>query len=160
MNYHISETGLHLIEGFEGFRAEKYQDSVGVWTIGYGTTEGAHVVEPLPETCTQTEAEHWLELYVNRDVIPAIEAASEAGGRVFNQNRVDALCSFGYNLGAGAFGDNWTIGYHIRHHEYTAQRISNDLLLYDYAGGVKLAGLVSRREAERALFDRPEKKTC
>lgn len=157
-DYHISENGLKLIEQFEGFSATLYNDPVGVPTIGYGTTAGAGVVEPLPETCTQTEAEHWLELYVNRAVIPAIEAATKAGDRTFNQNAVDACCSLGYNLGAGIFSDDHTIGYHIRHHQYTHKRIGQDFLLYEYAGTEKLAGLVTRREAERALFDRPEPK--
>ena len=34
----ISEKGLELIKKFEGCRLQAYQDSVGVWTIGYGTT--------------------------------------------------------------------------------------------------------------------------
>lgn len=155
MSYHISENGLKTIEEFEGFRAERYQDAVGVWTIGYGTTLGARVVDPLPETCTQVEAEHWLEMYVNRDVVPAIEQATEAGKRVFNQNQVDACCSLGYNLGSGVFGPHYTIGEHIRDHEFTHYRIGLDFLLYEYADGQRLAGLVTRREAERALFDRP-----
>lgn len=156
-DYHISENGLKLIEHFEGFRATQYRDAAGVPTIGYGTTAGARVVNPLPETCTETEAERWLELYVARDVIPAVEAAAAAGKRTFNQNQVDACCSLGYNLGEGIFSAAHTIGLHIRNHKYTHRRIGNDFLLYEYADGRKLAGLVTRREAERALFDRPIK---
>lgn len=154
-DYHISENGLKLIEHFEGFRSEQYKDAVGVQTIGYGTTAGAGVVDPLPLTCTETEAEHWLALYVNRYVIPAIENATAEGKRIFNQNQIDACCSLGYNLGEGIFSAAHTIGLHIRNHKYTHRRIGNDFLLYEYADGSKLAGLVTRREAERALFDRP-----
>lgn len=157
-NYHISGNGLRLIEHFEGFRDTQYRDAVGVATIGYGTTAGAGVVNPLPETCTQAEAERWLELYVNKDVIPAIEAATAAGKRDFNQNEVDACCSLGYNLGAGCFAASFTIGSHIRNHKYTHRNIGECFLLYEYASGERLAGLVTRREAERALFDRPVKK--
>lgn len=157
-DYHISANGLKLIEAFEGFRAQQYKDAVGVPTIGYGTTAGAGVVEPLPETCTEAEAERWLALYVDRDVIPAIEAATEAGRRTFNQNQVDACCSLGYNCGAGVFDTHSTIGLHIRSHKFTHRRIGNDFLLYEYASGQRLAGLVTRREAERALFDRPVRK--
>lgn len=151
----ISQNGLRLIEQFEGFRAEQYKDAVGVPTIGFGTTAGAGVVNPLPETCTILEARHWLGLYVNRYVIPAIENATAEGGRTFNQNQMDACCSLGYNLGEGIFNAAHTIGLHIRNHKYTHRRIGNDFLLYEYADGTKLAGLVTRREAERALFDRP-----
>ena len=34
----ISDNGLNLIKKFEGCRLTAYQDAVGVWTIGYGTT--------------------------------------------------------------------------------------------------------------------------
>ncbi len=33
-----SQRGLSLIKSFEGLRLQAYQDAVGVWTIGYGTT--------------------------------------------------------------------------------------------------------------------------
>ena len=32
----ISEDGLELIKKFEGCETSAYQDSVGVWTIGFG----------------------------------------------------------------------------------------------------------------------------
>ena len=32
----ISDDGMALIKRFEGLRLQAYQDSVGVWTIGYG----------------------------------------------------------------------------------------------------------------------------
>lgn len=35
-----SQRGLSLIKSFEGLRLQAYQDSVGVWTIGYGATRG------------------------------------------------------------------------------------------------------------------------
>ena len=33
----ISQEGIALIKKFEGCRLEAYQDSVGIWTIAYGT---------------------------------------------------------------------------------------------------------------------------
>ena len=36
----ISTAGIDLLTHFEGLRLEAYQDSVGVWTIGYGHTKG------------------------------------------------------------------------------------------------------------------------
>ncbi len=35
-----SQRGLSLIKSFDGLRLQAYQDAVGVWTIGYGTTRG------------------------------------------------------------------------------------------------------------------------
>ena len=36
----ISIPGVELLTHFEGLKLEAYQDSVGVWTIGYGHTKG------------------------------------------------------------------------------------------------------------------------
>lgn len=156
MSYHISENGLKLIERFEGFRAKRYQNPGDVPTIGYGTTAGAGVVEPLPEECTEVEAEHWLELYVNRSIIPALEAALSKGERKWNQNQIDAACSLAYNLGAGIFLPSHTIGQLIRDPHSTKQRIADAFLLYDDPGTIYEKGLLTRREQERALFERPE----
>ena len=37
-DYEYSSIGFALTRSFEGLRLEAYQDSVGVWTIGYGHT--------------------------------------------------------------------------------------------------------------------------
>ena len=145
----ISEAGLKLIEQFEGFRSERYLDPVGVPTIGYGTT--ASVISPLPATCTQAQAEGWLKLYVERDVQPALNAA--VGSHAVNQNQYDALCSLGYNLGAGIFAASHSIGAAL--HAGNLRQVAADFLLYDSANGQVLAGLVTRRKAEQKLFNTP-----
>ena len=38
MSKSISKTGSDLISSFEGIRLNAYDDGVGVWTIGIGTT--------------------------------------------------------------------------------------------------------------------------
>lgn len=52
-NLAYSNKGLALTEQFEGLRLTAYQDSVGVWTIGYGHT-GPDVHPGL--TITQQQA--------------------------------------------------------------------------------------------------------
>ena len=37
----INASGLEIVKHFEGLRNQSYQDSVGVWTIGYGHTSMA-----------------------------------------------------------------------------------------------------------------------
>jgi len=36
---HVSPSGVDLICNFEGLRLKAYDDGVGVWTIGFGTTK-------------------------------------------------------------------------------------------------------------------------
>lgn len=145
MEQHITERGLRLIESFEGYSGTRYFDSVGVATIGYGTT--AAVIGSVPATCTRLQAEGWLRLGLERDYEPAIRAL----GVPLNPNQFDALCSFVYNLGPGSM--EWDVGRLLRARDYTGA--ANAMLQYDHAGGMVLAGLTRRREAERALFLTP-----
>ena len=57
MSQTTNQAGLQLIESFEGLRLTSYQDSVGVWTIGYGHTSG---VKP-GQTITQQQAQTFLQ---------------------------------------------------------------------------------------------------
>lgn len=140
---HDSDGGLDLIKSFEGFSPTRYLDPVGVPTIGYGTT--AAVVSPLPARCTRDQATGWLRLYVQRFVEPALRAT----GAKLNEHQFAAFCSLGYNLGAGCFSSGWTVGRDLRAHNIAGA--INAILLYDVAGGVVLAGLKRRRQAEHAL---------
>ena len=57
-----SDRGLSLIKSFEGLRLQAYQDSVGVWTIGYGATRGVKA----GMTITMDQAERMLVNDVQR----------------------------------------------------------------------------------------------
>jgi len=140
-----SANGIRLIEQFEGFRANRYRDSVGVLTIGFGTT--AADIGTVPATCTRQQAEKWLKDHLASKYEPAVN-----GLRVpLNQNQFDALVSLVYNCGPGAM--QWQIGRDLRAHNYKAA--SADFPRYVYAGGHVIQGLVNRRAAERRLFDTP-----
>jgi GH24 family phage-related lysozyme (muramidase) len=41
-----SDKGIALIKQFEGCKLTAYQDSVGVWTIGYGWTQPVDKTNP------------------------------------------------------------------------------------------------------------------
>ena len=57
MSLSISNNGLALIKKFEGCRLTAYQDSVGVWTIGYGHTSGVR----KGQTIAQAQADAFLK---------------------------------------------------------------------------------------------------
>ena len=153
----LGPAGLKLITEWEGFRARAYQDVVGVWTIGYGTTAGAGVQVHPWSVCTEAQARAWVYEYCDRDVVPAIRAAFEArnhahphSGNPF-PSQVAALCLAGYNLGPGIFDWGRSLGDAIRQGR-DLQHIADALMEYVYAGGNVLQGLVNRRNDERRLL--------
>lgn len=140
----ISSKGVALISEFEGLSLKPYQDSVGVWTIGYGHTEGvtAHS-KPL---ASKSAAEGLLKRDLDKKYAPYIAALRLP----LNQNQFDALVSFVYNVGAGGVSSTTGVGRALRAHDWHAA--ADHLLDWDKAGGHTLAGLTRRRRAERALF--------
>jgi lysozyme len=139
----LSPNGAHLIEQFEGFVPHPYRDSVGVWTIGYGSTRG---VGPNSPNVTRAQA----EARMKREVDATYGAAINALGLPLNQNQFDALVSFVYNVGPGGVASTTTVGKRLRAHDWRGA--ADALLAWDIAGGHVLAGLKTRRQAERTLF--------
>lgn len=134
-------SGVSLIKSFEGLRLRAYQDAVGVWTIGYGTTRG---VKPGQEI-SEAQAEALLKTDLNR-----FERAVNESVRIpINDNQFAALVSFTYNVGSGALKSSTLLRKLNRRDVYGA---SNEFLRWNRAGGRVLAGLTRRRKAERAMF--------
>ncbi|MEO0866979.1 MAG: lysozyme [Cyanobacteria bacterium J06642_11] len=134
-------SGVSLIKSFEGLRLRAYQDAVGVWTIGYGTTRGVRPGQEISEA----QAEALLKSDLNRferDVNQAVRIP-------INDNQFAALVSFTYNVGAGAMKNSTLLRKLNRRDIYGA---ANEFLRWNRAGGRVLAGLTRRRRAERALF--------
>lgn len=145
----ISQKGLNLIKEFEGCRLTAYRDSVGVVTIGWGTTNSDYDITDtkiyMGLTISQSTADSWLEKSVNNKYVPLVMKYDYKYH--WNQNQLDALTSFAYNIGS--------IDQLVQYGRRTISEISNAILYYDKAGGQTLAGLTRRRKAEKALFDTP-----
>jgi lysozyme len=142
--------GIALIKEFEGFPfgGRPYRDPVGVWTIGYGHTEG---VGPHSPRLTERQASELLERDLKKRYEPHVERLPVA--TLLNQNQFDALVSFVYNLGPGAIAPDTGIGRALRAKQW--HRAADEMLRWDKAGGQVLAGLTRRRQAERKLFLNP-----
>lgn len=134
--------GLALTEQFEGCRINAYQDQVGVWTIGYGHT-GPEVVAGLTITEAQAEA------YLAADVQDAVHCVNRLVTVELSQEEFDALVDFVFNLGQGAFAGS-TLLRELNTGSFAAAAAQFDK--WDRAGGVVVAGLLRRRQAEGALF--------
>lgn len=141
-----SKNALDLIKSFEGCKLEAYQDPVGIWTIGYGTT-GLGIVEGL--TVSQKTAEAMLLGHVKEVGL----ALTDIVGHKLSQDRFDALTCFVYNLGIGAFKKS-TLCKLVLSGDY--DKAALEFAKWNKAGGHVLPGLVRRREAERTLFSRSD----
>lgn len=141
-NFRYSATGLSLTESFEGLRLEAYQDSVGVWTIGYGHT-GPDVSRGIDITTEQAETllaadVAWAEAVVNRAVKVPI-----------TQPQFDALVDFTFNVGGANFVRS-TLLRMVNAGDYSGA--ADQFLRWNKAGGKALEGLTRRRAAERQMF--------
>lgn len=133
--------GIELIKEFEGCKLKAYQDSVGVWTIGYGHTKGVKKGDVI----TQDQANQFLI----EDLADAENAVNRLVKVEINQDMFDALSSFTFNLGAGSLQSS-TLLKLLNQGKYS--EASEQFTRWVFAGGQKLDGLVRRRKAEQKLF--------
>jgi lysozyme len=137
----ISQEGIKLIKNFEGCGLEAYQDSVGVWTIGYGTIKGVKEGDQI----NQDEAEHLLQ-----EEMPEYEGyINEMVNVPLEQNQFDALCSWVFNLGPTNLQSS-TLLKVLNEGKY--DEVPDQIVRWNKAGGEVLAGLVKRRQAEADMF--------
>jgi lysozyme len=136
----ISQKGIDLIKHFEGVKLNAYQDTVGVWTIGYGHTKGVHA----GMTITGSEAENLLE----QDLETFEAGVSNLVKVPINQDQYDALVSFAFNLGLGTLAGS-TLLHKLNLKDY--QGAAEEFGKWVHPGHQVLPGLVSRRKAEEGL---------
>lgn len=137
----ISSGGIALIKHFEGCRLTAYQDSVGIWTIGYGHTQGVQ----QGQVWTQAQADSAVlkdleefEGYVNKYVkVP------------LTQYQFDALVSWTFNLGPTNLRRS-TLLRKLNQRLYG--EVPAQIRRWNRAGGIVLAGLIRRRKAEALMF--------
>jgi lysozyme len=139
----LSQAGLDLIKRFEGCKLKAYRDAVGIWTIGYGHT-GPNVHDGL--TITQKQADDILAQDVGR-----FASGVAANVRVsLTQSEFDALVSFAFNVGLGAFKTSTLL--RLLNDNADRNVVASQFLRWNKAGDKVLEGLTKRRNAEKALF--------
>lgn len=151
----ISNKCLDLVKEFEGCKLTAYRDEVGVWTIGYGITNSdfkitKKIIRKGMKISKET-AEKWLEESLNKKYLPPVLEYDKQYN--WNQNELDALVSFCYNIGS--------IKQLTANGTRSKAVVASKMLQYNKAGGRVYRGLTRRRKAERALFltkSAPEKK--
>jgi lysozyme len=145
-----SINAVNIIKKFEGFYPNAYLDPVGIPTIGYGTIrwmDGQRV--KLGQVITRELAEKMIlfELAERHDYIP----------ENINQNQADALYSFIYNVGPGAFQKSTLRKILLKDANNPMIRAEFDKWVFGTKNGqkIKLPGLVKRRKAEADLYFKP-----
>jgi len=142
-----NQNGIDLIKKYEGLRTTAYQDSVGIWTIGYGHTAKVYKGQSISEQ----QAEDFL-----RADLRHAEGSVERSIKVsLNDNQFAALVAFTFNVGGGALASS-TLAKKLNAGDYAAvpEQLERWSKVRDRAsGGYKvLAGLLKRRKAEGALW--------
>ena len=137
-----SQACIDLVKSSEGCRLTAYRDGGGRLTIGWGHTAGVSD----GQTITQDEADSML--------VDDIDAAAEQVAALvtvpLTQGQFDACSDFLFNLGAGRFGGS-TLLRLLNQGNY--QGAANQFQYWIYDAGKVEQGLVTRRAAERVLFE-------
>ena len=143
----VSNKCIELVKEFEGLYLYAYQDSVDVWTIGYGITNADKAVTKRTikkgMTITEATANKWLVDCLNKIYLPKVLKYQDKYH--FNTSQIDGLVSFAYNIGSiDQLTDNG---------RRSIREIESKIPEYNKAGGKTLKGLVRRRLAELHMFN-------
>ena len=152
----IGAKAEELIKKFEADDINKYLDAyidpVGIPTIGYGSTYNydAKRKVKLGDNITVEKAIDWLRKET-KTIAPQIKALVKVP---INQNQLDSLTSFVYNVGIGAFKNSTLLRLLNSGAPKSEVAAQFDRWNKGTVNGEKvvLPGLVRRRSEEKALF--------
>ena len=143
----LSDNGFNLFGVLEGIVLRPYKDSVGIPTIGIGSTyyEDGTKVKMTDKAITKERA-----IQLAKNVVKSFEEQVNKSILLpMTQNQFDAMVLLCYNIGKSGFARssvvrNFNLG--------NIQRAADSFLLWNKAGGVVSKGLTNRRQKERNLF--------
>jgi lysozyme len=136
-----------LIKRFEGVRLQAYQDSAGVWSIGYGLIRYPDGSPVMPgDTITQAQADAYFMTILNRFA----QGVEDLLTVPVNENQFSALVSLAYNIGLSAFANSTLLD--LVNQNPNDPAIRSQFMRWVYAGGQVVQGLVNRRTDEANLY--------
>lgn len=144
----LSTAGLDKLKKEEGFSPVPYRDAQG-FSIGYG-----HYILPHEKDTLKNVTEEQARELLHKDTAIAANAVKRLVKVPLTQNQFDALVSFVYNVGVGAFSkSNLLRQLNSKNYAAAAQQfpVWNKMTT---PGGEKvvIAALVKRRAHEQELF--------
>ena len=133
----LSASALVGIASWEGYVEKAYQDIVGVWTIGFGTTAGVKPNQSItPVVALQRKIE---------DIQKFEGAIKQCVTVPLHQYEYDAYLSLAYNIGPTAFCGS-TLARKLNASDY--EGACKEILRWNRAGGQVVKGLDNRRKDE------------
>ncbi len=138
-----SDAARELLRDFEGLRLSAYLCPAGVWTIGYGHTRNVMAGQVI--TLAQAE------LLLAQDIACVEADLNQLITVELSPHQFGALMCFAFNIGTAAFRRS-TLLARLNRGEFKA--VPAELRRWSHARGIKLPGLVRRREAEIALWEK------
>lgn len=151
----IGAAGISLIKDNEGLRNQAYLDPVGIPTICYGHT-GPEVRLGMRLSDAECESLLLQDIAAHQPVLTPGNPRNCINDVPLNQNQMDALTSFVFNLGENQFCRS-TMARRLRLKDYSGASPEFSKWVYGRVGGKaqKLPGLIKRRTEEKRLFDKP-----
>ena len=138
-----TELAIAIIKVFEDCKLTAYKCPAGVWTIGWGETQGVKKgMKWTQETANERLCAH-LKVFMSGVLksCPGLQNSPE---------RLGACVSLAYNIGLSAF-ERSSVCRNTNNEAWIAA--ANSFPLWNKAGGKVLNGLVRRRAAEKKLYE-------
>ena len=142
MSMMTGKSGFSIIEKWETFRSKPYQDSVGVWTIGYGHTR---TVSIHSEPISVGEG-----IVLLRQDVKIVEDYINQHFPKLRQCQFDALSSLLFNIKIKDFRETRLYGFLLD--DPDRKEIADEWIEFRNAGGKYLRGLMRRRLDELSLY--------
>lgn len=133
---------VELIKAFEGCKLRAYQDSGGLWTVGWGHTGN----DIGPSTVwTQEQADEALKWDLYRVYAPVRVLV----GNGTSIHQLEAMASLAYNIGISAFRKSTLLK---KFNKEDVLGAADQFLVWNKVKGKVVDGLTNRRKKERELF--------
>jgi lysozyme len=142
-------SALNFIKKVEGgLYLKSYQDSGGVWTVGFGSTYDFDKQRKVQQgdIITEAQAQRWLEMETSQNAKDIDSLVTVP----LTNNQKNSLVSFVYNVGISAFKASSMLRLLNSGADKNTVAAQFDRWVYD--NGVKVKGLINRRNAEKKLF--------
>ncbi len=149
--------GIQLLKQWEGFELKVYKDSAGLPTIGVGhlltkaeLSSGKILIKGVTVKYASGLTDQQVEDLLSQDIRPVEEVVNKNVKVELNQNQFNALVSFTFNVGNGAFIQSTLLKLlnQGKHNE-----VPDQLRRWVRSGGQIVTGLVNRRENEVKLWN-------